>query len=84
MLKTARGHFCGGFILIQIKGIFAEAHIMCNQELEGSIVDQYALAQVQIICDNKAAEGSVIRVMPDVHPGKVGPIGLAIKLGGRG
>jgi RNA-splicing ligase RtcB len=67
--------------LIPIKGIFTEAQIMCNQELKGSDVDQYALAQVQMICDNKASEGSVIRVMPDVHPGKVGPIGLTMTIG---
>ncbi|SDB13973.1 RNA-splicing ligase RtcB, repairs tRNA damage [Butyrivibrio sp. INlla16] len=69
--------------MIPIKGIFTEAHIMCDQELEGSDVDQYALAQVQMICDNKASEGSVIRVMPDVHPGKVGPIGLTMTIGER-
>ncbi|WP_026671324.1 RNA-splicing ligase RtcB [Butyrivibrio sp. AD3002] len=56
---------------------------MCDQELEGSDVDQYALAQVQMICDNKASEDSVIRVMPDVHPGKVGPIGLTMTIGER-
>lgn len=56
---------------------------MCNEELEGSEVDQYALAQVQMICDNRASEGSVIRVMPDVHPGKVGPIGLTMTIGER-
>ncbi len=69
--------------MIPVKGIYTEAHIMCNQELEGSNVDQYALAQVQMICDNKASEGSVIRVMPDVHPGKVGPIGLTMTVGER-
>ena len=76
-------HFCGGFILIPVKGIYTEAHIMCNQEFEDSNVDQYALAQVQMICDNKASEGSVIRVMPDIHPGKVGPIGLTMTVGER-
>ncbi len=81
--QKCKGHFCGGFILITIKGIFTEAIIMCNQELEGANVDQYALAQVQMICDNKASERSVIRVMPDVHPGKVGPIGLTMTLGER-
>ena len=73
----------GGFVLIPIKGIFSEAHIMCNQELHGFDVDQYALAQVQMICDNRASLGSVIRVMPDVHPGKVGPIGLTMTIGDR-
>ncbi len=69
--------------MIPIKGIFTEAHIMCDQGMKGSDVDQYALAQVQMICDNKASEGSLIRVMPDVHPGKVGPIGLTMTIGER-
>ena len=83
MYSKNEEHFYGGFILILVKGIYSEAHIMCNQELEGSKVDQYALAQVQMICDNKASEGSIIRVMPDVHPGKVGPIGLTMTVGER-
>lgn len=66
--------------MIPIKGIFTEAHIMCKEELEGSQIDHYALAQVQMICDNKTSEGSAIRVMPDVHPGKVGPIGLTMTI----
>ena len=41
-------------------------------------VDQYAIAQVQMIADNEAAKGSRICVMPDVHPGKVGPVGLTM------
>ncbi|MBP3196167.1 MAG: RtcB family protein [Butyrivibrio sp.] len=56
---------------------------MCNQELACSDVDQYALAQVQMICDNKVSEGSTIRVMPDVHPGEVGPIGLTMTVTDR-
>lgn len=43
-------------------------------------VDEYALAQVQMICDHCAMRGAVVRVMPDVHPGKVGPIGLTIQI----
>lgn len=30
------------------------------------------------VCDNPMAKGSKIRVMPDVHPGKIGPIGLTM------
>ncbi len=40
--------------------------------------EQYALAQVKAICDNEVSQGSCIRVMPDVHPGKVAPIGLTM------
>ncbi len=44
-------------------------------------VDDYAVSQVKMICDHKSSEGSQIRVMPDVHPGKVGPIGLTMTVG---
>ncbi len=70
----------GGFILILVKGKYSDAMIMCmGGEADGN-VEQYALAQVQMICDNEAARGSNIRVMPDVHPGKVGPIGLTMTI----
>ncbi len=83
MLKNAQDTHNGGFILIPVKGIFSEAQIMCREELAGSEIDQYAVAQIKMICDNEAAKGSVIRVMPDVHPGKVGPIGLTMTVGER-
>lgn len=46
-------------------------------------VEEYAAAQIKMICDNEAAKDSVIRVMPDVHPGKVSPIGLTMTVGDR-
>lgn len=55
-----------------IKGIYAEAVIFTDD------VEEYAEAQVKMICDNQVAEGSKIRLMPDIHPGKVGPIGLSM------
>lgn len=55
-----------------VKGIYAEAKIFTDD------VEDYAEAQVKMICDNEVAEGSVIRLMPDIHPGKVGPIGLSM------
>ena len=60
-----------------INGIYASAKIFSEQ------VEEYALAQIQMICDNEASKGSVIRVMPDVHPGKVGTIGLTMTVGER-
>ena len=69
--------------MILVKGKYAEAQIMCKQELSGSEVDKYAISQIQMICDNRASEGSVIRVMPDVHPGKVGPVGLTMTITDR-
>lgn len=55
-----------------IKGIYAEAKIFADD------VEDYAEAQVKMICDSQAAEGSRICLMPDIHPGKVGPIGLSM------
>ena len=55
-----------------VKGIYAEAKIFTED------VEAYAEAQVKMICDNEVAEGSRICLMPDIHPGKVGPIGLAM------
>lgn len=55
-----------------VKGIYAEAGIFTDD------VEEYAQAQVKMICDNAVAEGSRIRLMPDIHPGKVGPIGLSM------
>lgn len=39
-------------------------------------VEQYALAQIQMLIDHPAFSGSKVRVMPDVHPGTIGPIGF--------
>lgn len=55
-----------------VKGIYAEAKIFTDD------VEEYAQAQVKMICDNEVADGSRICLMPDIHPGKVGPIGLAM------
>ena len=55
-----------------VKGIYAEAKIFAED------VEPYAEAQVKMICDNEVARGSRICLMPDIHPGKVGPIGLAM------
>ena len=66
--------------MIPVKGKYSDAMIMCiGDEADGN-VDQYAIAQVKMICDTEAASGSNIRVMPDVHPGKVGPIGLTMTI----
>ena len=70
----------GGFILIQINGKYANARIMCIGSTPGENIEQYALAQIQMIADNEASKGSNICVMPDVHPGKVGPIGLTMTI----
>lgn len=55
-----------------VKGKFADAIIFTDD------VETYAEAQVKMICDHEAAAESTIRMMPDIHPGKVGPIGLTM------
>lgn len=49
--------------------------------IEGKYVDEYALAQIQQLCDNPSAEWCRIRVMPDVHPGKGCTIGMTMTVG---
>lgn len=68
--------------MIEIEGKFASAKIFTVDDSEDAI-DAHALAQVRMLCDTEACEGSKIRVMPDVHAGKVGPIGLTMTLGDR-
>ncbi len=55
-----------------VKGIYAEAKIFTDD------VEDYALAQVKMICDSEIAECSTICMMPDIHPGKIAPIGLSM------
>lgn len=61
----------------EIKGSYAEAKIFTDD------VEAYAETQVKMICDDPVSTGSRIRVMPDVHPGQVGPIGLTMTVGSR-
>lgn len=56
----------------EIHGTYTSAKIFTDS------IDHYALAQVQMICDHACAGESRIRIMPDVHPGKTGPIGLTM------
>lgn len=64
-----------------INGVYTSATIF-NTTTEYSI-DDYAIAQLQALCDNEAFQGCTVRVMPDVHPGKVGTIGFTSTLGKR-
>ncbi len=56
--------------MIEISGKYTSAIIHTDE------IEQYALAQIRQLCDQPAFEGSTIRIMPDVHPGKVGPVGF--------
>lgn len=63
-----------------IHGVATSAIIFNTNSSEHSI-DDYAIAQLQNLCDNPAFKGCNIRIMPDVHPGKVGTIGFTATLG---
>ncbi len=65
-----------------IKGVASSAIIFNTNSKEHSI-DDYALAQIKNLCDNPVFAGCKIRVMPDVHPGKVGTIGFTSTLGNQ-
>lgn len=65
-----------------INGLYASTTIFYVKATEYSI-DDYAIAQLQNLCDNPTFEGCQIKIMPDVHPGKVGTIGFTSTLGPR-
>lgn len=52
-----------------INGVYASAKVFTTDN-PAVMIDDYAAAQIQMICDNEVAKNSKIRVMPDVHPGK--------------
>ncbi len=60
-----------------VNGICTSAKIFTDT------VEDYALAQIRMLCDNEAFRGSKVRIMPDVHPGKVGTIGFTATVGRR-
>lgn len=65
-------------IIIEGKYTTAKCFTVDN---EANAIDTHARAQIKMICDDEITKDSIIRIMPDVHAGKVGPIGLTIKLG---
>lgn len=60
-----------------IKGKFSSCIVYSSN------AESYALKQIKAICDNEVSIESTIRVMPDVHPGMVAPIGLSMTIGKR-
>ena len=66
--------------MLTIYGKYANATVYTTNNEEYAI-DEYARKQLQMVCDHPSAAGSKIRVMPDVHPGKVGTIGLTMTVG---
>ena len=66
--------------MITIYGKYTNA-VVYTVENELYALEDYARKQLQMICSHPSAEGSSVRVMPDVHPGKVGTIGLTMTVG---
>lgn len=60
-----------------VDGVYTSAKIFTEQ------IEDYASAQIQMLCDNAAFKGCKIRIMPDVHPGKVGTIGFTSTVGDK-
>ena len=60
--------------MIEIEGKYTTAKVFSND------IEDYCKAQVKLICDQKCMEGNEVVMMPDCHPGKMGPVGLTIKI----
>ena len=58
-----------------VNGVYTSAKIFTDT------IEEYALAQIRMLCGQKAFSGCRVRVMPDVHPGKVGAIGFTSTVG---
>lgn len=60
-----------------VNGVYTSAKIFTDK------IEDYALAQIKQLCDLEAFQGCKVRVMPDVHPGKVGTIGFTAVIGDK-
>ena len=61
--------------MIEIIGKATSAKVFADD------IEPYAQAQIQLLCDHPSFSGSKMRIMPDVHPGKVGTIGFTATVG---
>lgn len=63
----------------EIIGKYTKAKLhLCKGE---NAIDDYAVAQIQALCDNPINENCKVVIMPDVHPGVVGTIGYTQVVG---
>ena len=58
----------------KITGRFASAAVFATG------IEDYAGTQIKMILDNEVSRDSKVCIMPDCHPGKVGPIGLTMTI----
>ena len=67
---------------LEIQGKVGKAVIYTVSD-EKIAIDEYAVAQIGMLCDNEVSRNAKIRVMPDVHPAKVSTVGLTMTVGER-
>lgn len=60
-----------------INGVYTSATVFSDT------IEDYAVAQLKMLCDNEVFQNCKICVMPDVHPGKVGTIGFTSTVGDK-
>lgn len=60
---------------MKIEGKYTIAQVYTTKDA-ATAIDDYAVAQIQALVDNPIHEGCNVVVMPDVHPGVVGTIGV--------
>ena len=65
-----------------IQGKYSSAALFLTDN-PNTRIDQYAISQITMLCDNETLSGSRIRIMPDVHAGKVGTIGFTATIGDK-
>lgn len=65
-----------------IEGKFNSALCYTVNVDNSTALEPYTIAQVKAICDKEIYKDAKIVIMPDAHPGKVGPIGLTMKING--
>lgn len=61
----------------EVKGVYTTAKVFSDN------VEDKALLQIKMLCNNEAFYNCKVRVMPDVHPGYFGTIGFTSTLGDR-
>lgn len=64
--------------MYQIQGRYASATIYNSNPTQ---IDPVAINQIQFLCDHPSFDGCIIKVMPDVHPGRLSTIGFTSTLG---
>lgn len=60
-----------------INGVYTSATVFSDT------IEDYAAAQIKMLCDNEVFQNCKVKVMPDVHPGKVGTIGFTSTVGDK-